>query len=152
MHYKFELNTDNPLGSSGEVLSALAELWYSMWNKSTNYSYVNPSQFKKVFCNHSPMYMGYQQHDSAEFLAQLLDYMHEDVNRVKEKKYVEMPDLQGTDEQQATTFWELHLQRNQSFIVDLMQGQYKSTVQCAECKHKKATFDAFTTVQLPIPY
>ena len=33
-----------------------------------------------------------------------------------------------------------------------MQGQYKSTVQCAECKHKKATFDAFTTVQLPIPY
>ena len=69
MHYKFELNTDNPLGSGGEVLTALAELWFSMWNKSTSYSFVNPSQFKKVFCNHSPMYIGYQQHDSAEFLA-----------------------------------------------------------------------------------
>jgi len=39
---------------------------------------------------------------------------------VKEKHYVEIPDLQGSDAQQANTFWELHLQRNQSFIVDLL--------------------------------
>ena len=43
------------------------------------------------------MFQGYEQHDSAEFLAQLLDQLHEDVNRVKTKKYVEMPDLEGTD-------------------------------------------------------
>ena len=43
------------------------------------------------------MFQGYDQHDSAEFLAQLLDYIHEDVNRVKDKKYVEIPELEGTD-------------------------------------------------------
>ena len=91
-----------------------------MWNKSSNYGYVNPSTFKKVFSQHSPMYSGYDQHDSAEFLAQLLDSLHEDVNRVKEKHYVEIPDLQGSDAQQANTFWEFHLLRNQSFIVDLL--------------------------------
>ena len=58
------------------------------------------------------MFQGYDQHDSAEFLAQLLDYIHEDVNRVKDKKYVEIPELEGTDKQKANTYWELHLQRN----------------------------------------
>ena len=37
-------------------------------------------------------------------------------------------------------------------MVDLMQGQYKGTVQCAECKYEKHTFEPFTTVQLPIPH
>lgn len=98
MHFYSEINTSNILGSKGEIVTALAKLWYNKWNKSCSYGHVNPSHFKKIFCEHSPMYQGYEQHDSAEFLAQLLDYVHEDVNRVREKKYVEMPDLQGTEE------------------------------------------------------
>lgn len=50
------------------------------------------------------------------------------MNRVKQKLYVEIPDLKGTDMQKANTYWTLHMQRNQSFVVDFMQGQYKSTV------------------------
>ena len=97
MTFGKEINKDNPLGTGGEVVTQLASLYYSMWNKACAFGYVNPSTFKKVFCSHSIMFQGYDQHDSAEFLAGLLDYIHEDVNRVKDKKYVEIPELEGTD-------------------------------------------------------
>lgn len=32
-----------------------------------------------------------------------------------------------------------------------MLGQYKSTINCPECKRISVTFDAFTQVTLPIP-
>ena len=98
MHYREEINLENPLGSKGEVVTHLTMLFYRMWNKSCSWDFVNPSTFKKVFCKQNAMYAGYDQHDSAEFLASLLDSLHEDVNRVKEKKYVEVPDLVGTDQ------------------------------------------------------
>ena len=57
-----------------------------------------------------------------EFVSWILDQLHEDLNRVKQKKYIEMPDLTGNDTQVSNTFWEVHLTRNQSIIVDLLQG------------------------------
>ena len=73
MAFKDEINLANPLGSQGEVVMALAKLYYQMWNKVCAYGYVNPSNFKKTFCKHNIMFQGYEQHDSQEFLSQLLD-------------------------------------------------------------------------------
>lgn len=42
----------------------------------------------------------------------MLDQLHEDLNRVKVKKYVEMPELEADDATVAKTYWDLHLQRN----------------------------------------
>lgn len=81
----------------------------------------------------------------------MLDQLHEDLNRVKQKKYVEMPDLNADDATVARTYWDLHLQRNQSIVVDLVQGQFKSTLTCPICSHVKISFDPYMTVQLPIP-
>ena len=58
------------------------------------------------------MFKGFNQQDSMEFLNWLLDTLHEDLNRVKIKQYIEMPDLVGEDKHVAKTFWEVHLQRN----------------------------------------
>ena len=44
-----------------------------------------------------------------------------------------------------------HIKRNQSIIVDLMTGQYRSKVTCPDCKVESITFDPFITVTLPIP-
>lgn len=75
------------------------------------------------------MFSGFAQHDSAELLSFLLDGLHEDLNWVKHKPYFEMPDLIGfTDDQKAELEWKKHLLWNQSIIVDLMYGQYKSTL------------------------
>jgi len=38
-----------------------------------------------------------------------------------------------------------------SIIVDLMQGQYKSTLQCPKCKRVSITFDPYMSIPLPIP-
>ena len=42
-----------------------------------------------------PRFNGFQQHDSQELLAFLLDGLHEDLNRVHDKPYVELKDSDG---------------------------------------------------------
>ena len=55
-----------------------------------------------------------------EVLAFLLDGLHEDLNRVKCKPYIEVSDAQGCpDDQVADEYWQNHLARNNSIIVDL---------------------------------
>lgn len=41
--------------------------------------------------------------------------------------------------------------RNQSKIVDLFHGQYKSTIECPQCHYISITFDPFHMISLPIP-
>lgn len=41
--------------------------------------------------------------------------------------------------------------RNDSVIVDIFHGQYKSTLNCALCNRVSVTFDPFLTLSLPIP-
>lgn len=59
--------------------------------------------------------------------------------------------MDDNDETVARKYWDLHLQRNQSVIVDLVQGQYKSTLTCPVCNNIKISFDPYMSVQLPIP-
>lgn len=51
----------------------------------------------------------------------------------------------------ARESWTNFLRRNQSIIVDLFMGQYKSIVTCPSCKHESITFDPYSTLSLPIP-
>ncbi len=44
-------------------------------------------------------FLGYQQHDSQELLSFLLDGLHEDLNRVKKKEYIELRDAEGRPDQ-----------------------------------------------------
>jgi hypothetical protein len=55
------------------------------------------------------------------------------------------------DESAAKRFWDLHLRRNDSIIVDLFHGQYRSTITCPECHRVSITYDPYTNVSLPIP-
>ena len=41
------------------------------------------------------MFSGFAQHDAQEYMSFLLDGLHEDVNRVKKKPYVEQVDSGG---------------------------------------------------------
>ena len=59
----------------------------------------------------------------------MLDGLHEDLNRVKEKELVEMKvDDKIPEKERAQRFWELYLKRNNSIIVDIFCGQIKSTL------------------------
>ncbi len=148
--FREDLNEDNPLGTGGKLVLQYAHLLISMWYESSPST--SPWSFKKVVGEFQPMFSGYAQHDSAELLSYVLDGLHEDLNRVKKKPYVEMPDFRHVDEKKRAEYsWLYHLMRNQSVIVDLMHGQYKSTLKCPNCKQISITYDPFMMLSLPIP-
>lgn len=53
------------------------------------------SPFQWTIAKYAPRFNGFQQQDSQELLAFLLDGLHEDLNRVHDKPYVELKDSDG---------------------------------------------------------
>ncbi|KAI8146293.1 hypothetical protein BJV82DRAFT_666085 [Fennellomyces sp. T-0311] len=148
--YKDELNRDNPLGMRGELAEAYGDLIRDMWSgKQTSLA---PRSFKHTISRFNSTFLGYRQHDSQELLSFLLDGLHEDLNRIIKKPYVELPDFDGmADAEVAMRCWEYHKARNDSIIVDLFQGQFKSRLTCQECGKISIMFDPFMYLSLPLP-
>lgn len=133
--YKDEINRDNPLGMHGQVAEAFGQLIERLWASSGNS--VAPREFKQALSRFAPQFSGYGQQDTQELLAFLLDGVHEDLNRIKKKPATNAPDWEGGGDKElvelARTCWDQYRSRNDSVIVDLFQGQYRSTVVCPEC-------------------
>uniref|UniRef100_A0A8D2NT95 Ubiquitin carboxyl-terminal hydrolase n=1 Tax=Zosterops lateralis melanops TaxID=1220523 RepID=A0A8D2NT95_ZOSLA len=148
--YEAEINQNNPLGMRGEIAEAYADLIKQMW--SGRQSHVAPRMFKTQVGRFAPQFSGYQQQDSQELLAFLLDGLHEDLNRVKKKPYLELKDANGRpDSEVAKEAWENHRLRNDSIIVDIFHGLFKSTLVCPKCSKVSVTFDPFCYLTLPLP-
>ncbi|CAN8001409.1 unnamed protein product [Ixodes hexagonus] len=155
--FQGEINTDNPLGMRGELAVAFAVLLRWLWSGAQR-SYA-PSRLKSLISVKAPQFTGFAQHDAQEFMAFLLDGLHEDLNRIHNKPYVESVDSANRpDEVVAEESWSRYKLRNDSIVVDLFQGQYKSTVICPEC-HKAGAlgfsvsinFDPFLYLSVPLP-
>uniref|UniRef100_A0A8C4IFZ4 Ubiquitin carboxyl-terminal hydrolase n=1 Tax=Dicentrarchus labrax TaxID=13489 RepID=A0A8C4IFZ4_DICLA len=148
--YLEELNFTNPLGMKGEIAEAYADVIKQMWS-GRHYSVV-PRVFKTKVGHFASQFLGYQQHDSQELLSFLLDGLHEDLNRVKNKEYIELRDAAGRPDQEvAEEAWRNHRRRNDSVIVDTFHGLFKSTLVCPECRKVSVTFDPFCYLSVPLP-
>ncbi|KAG6728941.1 ubiquitin carboxyl-terminal hydrolase 5 isoform X1 [Carya illinoinensis] len=147
--YHQEINWQNPLGMVGELALAFGELLRKLW--APGRMPVAPRSFKAKLARFAPQFSGYNQHDSQELLAFLLDGLHEDLNRVKHKPYIKSKDADGRpDEEVADEYWANHIARNDSIIVDVCQGQFKSTLVCPVCNKVSITFDPFMYLSLPL--
>lgn len=62
-----------------------------------------------------------------------LDLLHEDMNRISKKPYIEYPVYTSFSPEQSSEMWNFHLQRNQSPIIDWFYGQTVTFVRCTEC-------------------
>lgn len=51
----------------------------------------------------------------------------------------------------AEEAWESHIKRNDSIIVDIFHGLFKSTLVCPVCSKVSVTFDPFCYLTLPLP-
>ena len=92
-----------------------------------NTAFVSPRAFKQMVGTCAPQFSGYQQHDSQELLAFLLDGLHEDLNRVRQKPYIEEADANGRpDAVVAKEVWNNYRKRNDSVIVDHFQASPSS--------------------------
>ena len=158
--YKSEINTKNPIGMGGNLASEFGSLIKGLWDGSA--SSIAPRGFKKTISKYAPQFSGMNQHDAQELLGLifffcwsclgfLLDGLHEDLNRIKDKPYVIEEEANGRpDEEFAIECWENHLKRNRSVIVDLFHGQLKSTVECPECGKVSIKFDPFMYLSVPL--
>eukprot|EP00984_Skeletonema_dohrnii_P012410 scaffold5034_cov124-Skeletonema_dohrnii-CCMP3373.AAC.10 len=179
--FKADLNKDNPLGTGGELASEFAGLLRQMWgvkaetekssskgeiySSSRVYSPGNfdsglssvtyPRSFKHTLGKFAAQFMGYDQHDSQELCAYLLDILHEDTNRVRKKPYVEKPEQEEneSDEVAADKAWNLHLQREDSRVLENFMGQVKSRLECPVqgCGRISTTFDPSMYLSVPLP-
>ena len=149
--YEDDINTQNRLGSGGKIAYIYNKLLDDLWNGEKNY--INPGYFKNIFAHFVRKFSGYHQQDSNEFLIYLLDRIHEDLNCITKKPYIEIGEKtkDETDEEASKRWWEKHLMRENSIIVDLFHGQFKSTITCDFCKRVSVSFDSFIFLSLPIP-
>uniref|UniRef100_A0A8K9Y1M6 Ubiquitin carboxyl-terminal hydrolase 32 n=1 Tax=Oncorhynchus mykiss TaxID=8022 RepID=A0A8K9Y1M6_ONCMY len=146
----YELNRTNPIGMRGHMAKCYGDLLMELWSGTQRN--VAPLKLRWTIAKYAPRFNGFQQQDSQELLAFLLDGLHEDLNRVHEKPYVELKDSNGRpDWEVASEAWENHLLRNRSIVVDLFHGQLKSQVKCKTCGHISARFDPFNFLSLPLP-
>mmetsp|Transcript_3026 Transcript_3026/g.5499 ORF Transcript_3026/g.5499 Transcript_3026/m.5499 type:complete len:549 (-) Transcript_3026:1117-2763(-) len=172
--YRKEINYDNVLGTNGELVTEYAKLMKQLWLGSNRSSSLAPSAFKRTLGKFNPQFQGENQHDAHELLSLLLDGVHEDLNRVKQRPYIPDKDCDGSnDEGDAILAWQHYLERNRSIIVDLFQGQLRNTMVCRNhskkhpsssssssgqtggpvehgCGHQNIKFEPFMYLSLPI--
>ncbi|XP_027046488.1 ubiquitin carboxyl-terminal hydrolase 31-like [Pocillopora damicornis] len=137
-------------GTRGEVTEKLALLLKSLW--SSQYNSQISSDFKSIVGKYGVQYRGYAQHDAQEFLLWLLDKVHEDLNRATKRKYKANKESSGrSDDTIALEALANHTRCNDSFVLDLFQAQYRSSLKCPRCHQQSTTFDPFLCLSLPIP-
>ena len=148
--YKSEINSNTKYGSGGEIANGYSTLINELW--LGNSSHIHPREFRNIFVRFAKQFAGFSQHDSHEMLTFMLDGLHEDLNRNKDKPYIEMIDQKESesDAEASERFWNNMLRRDNSIIVDLFYGQYKSTLQCPVCDKISMTYDPFMCLGVPI--
>ncbi|GME97156.1 unnamed protein product [[Candida] boidinii] len=159
-YYKNEINYDNPLGNNGKIALSFAGLISNLFDFRLNkniHSFA-PREFKSTIGYYNSMFSGYHQQDSQELIAFLLDGLHEDLNRILQKPYTEKPELPDDKvndpievSKLAEDCWNIHKLRNNSVIIDLFVGLYKSTLICPVCNKISITFDPYNDLTLPLP-
>ena len=149
--YKNEINVNNRLGSKGEIVNIYKQLLKDLWEGKEES--INPTYFKNIFSQFVEQFSGNNQQDSNEFLMFLLDKLHEDINSVSKKEYLEAENSENnqSDNEVAEKSWNRYLKREKSIIVDLFYGQFKSTINCKYCNRISKSFDSFNNISVPIP-
>lgn len=149
--FRKDINTSNPLGTGGKLALAYEVVMKELWMKEKTSS-ISPTALKRAISLFAPRFAGCLQHDAQEFLAYLLDGLHEDLNRIARPPYVEIPDASGGNMAVAgARAWDAHRKRNDSLVFDSFYGQFQSTCICPKCRKVSVSFDAFNHVSLEIP-
>ncbi|CAF4440752.1 unnamed protein product, partial [Rotaria magnacalcarata] len=90
-YHLFEINKDNPIGMQGNIALRYGQLITKLWSNVRGP--LAPFELRDSVAKFgSSRFTDFQQHDSQEFLSFLLDGLHEDLNRVHNKPYVELKD------------------------------------------------------------
>jgi len=145
-----DLNRDN-ISAKGAMAETYGKLVNAMWTQDSLQA-IRPSKIKKVMGAVASYFEGYEQHDAQELLRCLLDAVHEDVNRIREKvPYEEIVDIDNESvEDTAQRWWSHYEKRNDSHVKDVFAGQLYSLVTCKTCGNQSRAFDPVLDLSVPI--
>ncbi|KFO58909.1 Ubiquitin carboxyl-terminal hydrolase 31, partial [Corvus brachyrhynchos] len=103
---------------------------------------------QNIVSKNAMQYRGNAQHDAQEFLLWLLDRVHEDLNNVVNSSGVPplKPPLEDDVLLEGPAF-----PISSTFVQELFQAQYRSSLTCPHCQKQSNTFDPFLCISLPIP-
>ncbi|XP_022604886.1 ubiquitin carboxyl-terminal hydrolase 8 [Seriola dumerili] len=148
-YYLEDINRYNILGHKGEVAEEFGVIMKALWGGL--YKCISPRDFKITIGKINDQFADYDQQDSQELLLFLMDGLHEDLNKADNRKRYKEEENDHLDDQTAADLaWSKHKLLNESIIVALFQGQFKSTVQCLTCHRKSRTFETFMYLSLPL--
>nr|XP_020660485.1 ubiquitin carboxyl-terminal hydrolase 31 [Pogona vitticeps] len=107
-----------------------------------------PRQEESIVSKNAMQYRGSSQHDAQEFLLWLLDRVHEDLNNTAKNsgRPSLKPPLEEDNLIEGAVF-----SINSTFVQELFQAQYRSSLTCPHCQKQSNTFDPFLCISLPIP-
>ncbi|XP_051925296.1 ubiquitin carboxyl-terminal hydrolase 31-like [Hippocampus zosterae] len=131
---------------SGEVTEQLSGLVRALW--TFEYTPQHSRDFKNVVSKSALQFKGNSQHDAQEFLLWLLDRVHEDLNNII-RPDVRPPRTPPAENENAPGGSPLPAPG--SFVQELFQAQYRSSLTCPHCQKQSNTFDPFLCISLPIP-
>ncbi|XP_026898839.1 ubiquitin carboxyl-terminal hydrolase 31 isoform X1 [Acinonyx jubatus] len=141
---------EQPVGrgtqGQGEVTEQLAHLVRALW--TLEYTPQHSRDFKSIVSKNALQYRGNSQHDAQEFLLWLLDRVHEDLNHaVKQSGQPPLKPPSETDMMPEGPSFPVC----STFVQELFQAQYRSSLTCPHCQKQSNTFDPFLCISLPIP-
>ena len=141
-----DINKNNILGYKGLIAYGFEYIIKSLWVDKEKILDISKFKLAVGVCNER--FRGMNQQDTHEFVTFLIDSLHEDLNRVKNKIYIKKDERDMEDEVKSKIEWNNYLRRNQSILVDLFYGLFKSTVTCQECKKTCVDFNSFSSLSL----
>ena len=150
-YYQNDINLQTTFGSNGVLVKAYSDLINLMW--LSKFVKINPHFFRVAFCVSTHKFMNSQQQDAMEFISLLLNYLHEDLNRVKQKPYliIEEQREKESDILASQRIYSYNLKRDNSIIIDLFNGQFQNTIKCTTCFKEYKKYESFNNISLPIP-
>ena len=120
--YFFHLNQSSIHGTKGKLAIAFADLISELY--IGNSTYFAPWDMKRIISQKANQFMGFQQHDSQEMLSILLETLHQDVNSISVKPYIEFADYnqEKPDSEVSAEYWDAFKKREKSLFIDLFYG------------------------------
>lgn len=135
---------------NGSVAAIFKEL-AAEYKKSAGLNYMtqlSPRNFKSIFEQSHPIFTGFNQHDSQEFLRILLDDISCETNRADKVKFREI-DNDGKEKLQVLDDYDKFINsRESSIVTDYFYGYLLNSFVCLNCSHTSYTNERF--MEIPI--
>ena len=138
---------------NGEILvNAYKEILIGLWKK--NIKNFEPLLFKKLIGLMNSTFRNNEQHDANDLLIFLLNGLKDGLNIIINQNYYNNNEsIDFKDEIEEYLFFKKnYLSKEQSIIIDLFYGTFKSSLYCLnpDCKYISNKFENFITISLPL--